>query len=370
MQYDLKFKEEIKTSYLEVEEKYNEGAKPEELILKLHSIYEKMLREMVAYVVNYSKNPEVRQGIAIVEKNANVDLRSLPYSKLMLLLSEEDLKYNVKDKKEPIILPPFLKNFIDLMEVDTDMKYYIKKFMNTAKEAKFGEIRNSEAHAKSSQGNGRVANDLARDAMNNLVGLYEAIYDEKISEKKEDMSHVLKQIQDVQQKIYQKQVVEQADYESLTVAFKLVSDKSKDASYSKKELINLISSLANILNGFVDEEPSNSQPSEPVKSSSVPKARSQTDIVKLYNKGLIEATDYLAKTYYGVEHTATLDFDPNAASGKIVYNGKGYESPSAAAHAVTNKSVNGWSFWSIYDKYGNSKGALAQLRERLKLSDD
>lgn len=44
--------------------------------------------------------------------------------------------------------------------------------------------------------------------------------------------------------------------------------------------------------------------------------------------------DYKGQTYYA-----------KAENGALVYNGEGYKSPSAAARAVTDSSVNGWRFW-------------------------
>ncbi len=43
--------------------------------------------------------------------------------------------------------------------------------------------------------------------------------------------------------------------------------------------------------------------------------------------------------YNGQIHPAHIEM------GALVYNGKRYDSPSAAAVAVTGSSVNGWRFW-------------------------
>lgn len=47
----------------------------------------------------------------------------------------------------------------------------------------------------------------------------------------------------------------------------------------------------------------------------------------------------LRATYKGRIHTGLVQ------GGSLVLNGKQYESPSAAAVAVTGSAVNGWRFW-------------------------
>lgn len=49
-------------------------------------------------------------------------------------------------------------------------------------------------------------------------------------------------------------------------------------------------------------------------------------------------TELRAK-YKGQVHTARVE------AGALVLNGRSYESPSAAAMAITNGPVNGWRFW-------------------------
>jgi hypothetical protein len=49
-------------------------------------------------------------------------------------------------------------------------------------------------------------------------------------------------------------------------------------------------------------------------------------------------TDFRA-TYKGKTHTGRVE------AGRLMVAGKGYESPSAAAMAITNSPVNGWTFW-------------------------
>ena len=40
-------------------------------------------------------------------------------------------------------------------------------------------------------------------------------------------------------------------------------------------------------------------------------------------------------------------YEVEVRGGQILYNGKGYTSPSGAAVAVTGSSVNGWTFWEV-----------------------
>jgi hypothetical protein len=38
-------------------------------------------------------------------------------------------------------------------------------------------------------------------------------------------------------------------------------------------------------------------------------------------------------------------YDAKVENGALVYNGKPYKTPSAAAMSITNTNVNGWGFW-------------------------
>lgn len=60
--------------------------------------------------------------------------------------------------------------------------------------------------------------------------------------------------------------------------------------------------------------------------------------------GLVKRTAALYKTYKGKEYVAKL-----TPKGEIIYKGKKYTSPTAAARAViqTTRAVNGWWFWYI-----------------------
>lgn len=64
-------------------------------------------------------------------------------------------------------------------------------------------------------------------------------------------------------------------------------------------------------------------------------------------KGLVKKRTPLYRTYKGKEYKATLY--PN---GTIAFQGKRFDSASAAAKAIANGSVNGWKFWYIEDLDG------------------
>lgn len=65
----------------------------------------------------------------------------------------------------------------------------------------------------------------------------------------------------------------------------------------------------------------------------------------------------LRATYKGEQYTASLRKD-----GYISMGGKHFESPTAAARAITGRNVNGWRFWH-YRKAGKGWCALAELRK-------
>ena len=60
-------------------------------------------------------------------------------------------------------------------------------------------------------------------------------------------------------------------------------------------------------------------------------------------------TIFLQNSYKGKRHTSTFNYNTH----EVKYNKIVYSSPSAAAHAVTNKNVNGLLFWKGKDKKGN-----------------
>ena len=63
--------------------------------------------------------------------------------------------------------------------------------------------------------------------------------------------------------------------------------------------------------------------------------------------------DYLGKTVFG-----------KVESGGLNVNGTKYTSPSAAANAVTNTSVNGWIFWECKKPQENEWKLIDSLRKK------
>jgi hypothetical protein len=57
-------------------------------------------------------------------------------------------------------------------------------------------------------------------------------------------------------------------------------------------------------------------------------------------------------------------FEAEIKSGKIVYNGKIYNSLSKAACVATDVSTNGWIFWHYFDKDKNKWIPCSNLRSR------
>jgi hypothetical protein len=64
----------------------------------------------------------------------------------------------------------------------------------------------------------------------------------------------------------------------------------------------------------------------------------------------------LRKKYKGQLYEVTV------TNGRIIYNGKGYTSPSGAAVAITGSPVNGWRFWEVKKPDDNEYRPLAELR--------
>jgi len=65
----------------------------------------------------------------------------------------------------------------------------------------------------------------------------------------------------------------------------------------------------------------------------------------------------LRRKYCGKLVEATIE------KNHIIYNGKEYNSPSGAARAVTENSVNGWVFWQYYDEKARKWQILSKLRD-------
>ncbi len=69
----------------------------------------------------------------------------------------------------------------------------------------------------------------------------------------------------------------------------------------------------------------------------------ETDTRKKSLKGMVSKRTRIYRTHKGVEHKAIL-----TKTGTIIYKGKKYSSPTAAAKVATKwTSVNGWRFWYI-----------------------
>ncbi len=87
-------------------------------------------------------------------------------------------------------------------------------------------------------------------------------------------------------------------------------------------------------------------PSRNTKGSKI--HQSSISLSDLVRAKLVDVSVPLQATYQGNSHTATLQQEPSGGVA-ILVNGARYEAPSSAANAVTNKSVNGWTFWKVGD---------------------
>lgn len=85
-----------------------------------------------------------------------------------------------------------------------------------------------------------------------------------------------------------------------------------------------------------------------------------------------------AWTTKGVTFPAGTEFRANykgqtvlgrVEAGSLVVNGKRYDSPSAAAVAVTGNSVNGWIFWECKRPGNTSWQLITSLRKGLRSPD-
>jgi hypothetical protein len=65
-------------------------------------------------------------------------------------------------------------------------------------------------------------------------------------------------------------------------------------------------------------------------------------------KGLLPGGSVIRSIYKEHQTDGQLDFD-----GKIILNGKVFNSPSTAAASITNREMNGWTFWKFQDSSGN-----------------
>lgn len=85
------------------------------------------------------------------------------------------------------------------------------------------------------------------------------------------------------------------------------------------------------------------RPSKPKKSS----ARRGHVAIEPPLKGLLPEGSHIKSTYKGRQTEGQVD-----AEGRIILNGKLFNSPSTAASSVTNRAMNGWTFWKFQDPGG------------------
>ena len=86
-------------------------------------------------------------------------------------------------------------------------------------------------------------------------------------------------------------------------------------------------------------------------------------LADLVSKGLLSPADTLHGDYTQLQYVAHVKQLAGDEVG-ISYDGKDFESPSAAAKSITKREINGWTFWYAKDANGQPKGSLAELREK------
>ena len=94
------------------------------------------------------------------------------------------------------------------------------------------------------------------------------------------------------------------------------------------------------------------------KASKSQSLKSQNRKSSLILVNLFETDKPLKANYKGQEYRAML-----LTSGKVLYNGKEYDSLSKAGKVVTGLNTNGWTFWEIQDHKDNWI-TLRALREK------
>lgn len=120
--------------------------------------------------------------------------------------------------------------------------------------------------------------------------------------------------------------------------------------------------LDEIFNAVKGEVPSRRSRDGKVRSLS-------TDIGQLFEKGLIEGTDELFLNFKEKEYTAKIAMTPDTGDVAILYDGKYFTSPSSAAAHIKEGNANGWTSWIVRDGSKNRKGTLADLRDKLTVSE-
>ena len=92
-------------------------------------------------------------------------------------------------------------------------------------------------------------------------------------------------------------------------------------------------------------------------SPELPKAPASTSLGDWIAKGVrFPAGTEFRTTHKGVTHTGRVQ------SGSLWVNGKSYDSPSAAAVAITGNPVNGWRFWECRILGKNNWQLIESLR--------
>jgi hypothetical protein len=108
---------------------------------------------------------------------------------------------------------------------------------------------------------------------------------------------------------------------------------------------------------------------EPVNAENKTVVRTATKLYEhritinnLLEKGLVSSFQKIFVEYKNNKYEAEIQ--PNGKL-KLLHNGKEYDSPSLAATAITNTSVNGWVFWQVIDKKG-SVSVIDDLRKQIR----
>jgi len=84
----------------------------------------------------------------------------------------------------------------------------------------------------------------------------------------------------------------------------------------------------------------------------------RTRIVKLHSKGV--------EFWEGMKLRAVFkgrEYHAQVINGNIVYNGKKFNSPSAAAMEICGHEKNGWDFWSFFEETTNKWRSIDDLRK-------
>lgn len=124
----------------------------------------------------------------------------------------------------------------------------------------------------------------------------------------------------------------------------------------------IVSGLRKILNESAAAILEDVEVSLPTRKTREVRRRPRASLKELLDVELISPGSVLFADYKGEHHEATVQAD-----GTIMFEGKAYQKPSAAARAVTTKHgvkhVNGWAFWQFEDAAGLTKRLAAVRKE-------